>query len=279
VPLLVVLSAYNAPMAEAASDPQALEQAFFANQFGALQASAQAFAKTNKAAGFGYVGRALYKAGKWSAAREALAKAGTKDLEGIYANADFELYVGDVRVAKTLYMKARQLDPGHSHAAYGLGSCYLESTEYDKAYDLAQGAEGMGAREGAFQHSRVLTILGGAQGLKADRGSLMDKLRFGPKVRSTLERALSLAPGNPNAQYAVGRYYLEAPGPIGGDPPKSIAYLERAAALDPYFYKANLWLITALKATGRADRARQLAVTYRAKFAGLDAPMREGAAL
>lgn len=277
----LLLVALPARAAAGKTEAAAFEKTFFANQFAKLQANAQAALKANPKdlTAEAYLGRALYKQGKWDAARAALAKAGTRDLEGVLANADFLLYVGEIAGATGLFQKARQLDPGHSHAAYGLGSCDLETGAFDQAYDLAQGAEGMAAREGTYQQSRILSILGGAQGLKADHGSLMDKLRFGPRVRSTLERALSLAPNNPNAIYAIARFYLEAPGPIGGSPAKSVAFFEKAMAVDPYFYKAHEWYVRALLATGKAARAHEQLAMYRRKFAGLTAPIREVADL
>jgi hypothetical protein len=73
----------------------------------------------------------------------------------------------------------------------------------------------------------------------------------------------------------VGRFYLEAPGAVGGKPEKSVAYLEKSTALDPYFFLANAYLIRAYKATGQAARAKDLLASYKKKFAGLSAPMRE----
>jgi len=122
-------------------------------------------------------------------------------------------------------------------------------------------------------------VLGGAQGLKANRGSLVDKLRFGPQVKGTLERALALAPGNANAQYAVGRYYLEAPAAVGGNPGKSVAYLEKAVTLDPNFFLAAAYMIRAYQATGKPARATQLLADYKRRFAGLPAPLHEAADL
>jgi hypothetical protein len=270
--LLTILALATAPQ---------LEQTYFANQLAAVQAQAQARVAANgkDALGHAYLARVAYKQGRWEAARAELAKAGNADAEALLAHADFELYVGNSAAALALYQQARRLDPGHSHALYGLGAAYLDTNQYDQAYDTAQGAEGMAAREGAFQHSRVLTILGGAQGLKANRGNLVDKLRFGPKVKSTLERALALAPGNPNANYAVGRYFLEAPAAIGGNPAKGVPLLEKAASLDPCFFLGQAYLIRAYQATGKAGKAKELLAGYRRRFAGLPAPLHEVADL
>jgi tetratricopeptide (TPR) repeat protein len=258
-----------------------LEQAYFANQYPAVQLQAQArvAANGNDPLGHAYLARLAYKQGRWADARKELGKAGQRELEAVLAWGDFLLYTGASQAAIGYFQEARKLDPGHSHAIYGLGAAYLDTGRFQEAYDLARGAEAMAAREGPFQHSRVLSILGGAQGLKANRGNLADKLRFGPQVRGTLERAMAVAPGNPNAIYAVGRFYLEAPAVIGGNPAKAVPLLEKAGALDPCFFLGQAYLARAYQATGKPARARDVLAAYRKRFAGLPAPMREVADL
>lgn len=266
--LLTVMALATAP---------ALERAYFANQYADVQAQARArvAAKASDPLGHAYLARLAYKRGEWDAARRELKKAGQQDLEAMLAWGDFLLYTGASQAAIGYFQQARGQDPGHSHAVYGLGAAYLDTGRFQEAYDLAQGAEAMATREGAFQLSRVLSILGGAQGLKANRGNLADKLRFGPQVRGTLERAMAVAPGNPNAIYAVGRFYLEAPAVIGGNPTKAVPLLEKAAALDPCFFLGQAYLARAYQATGKPARAREVLAAYRKRFAGLPAPMRE----
>jgi tetratricopeptide (TPR) repeat protein len=223
--------------------------------------------------------RLHYKHGRWAAARAELAKAGEATLDGLYGKADYLMYTGEGRKALPLFERARALDPGHTHWVWGAGSAYLDAGRFDEAHVMAEKALPIAMAEGPVQHSRVLLILGGAQGLKASRGSLFDKLRYGPQVRSTLERALAVAPRNPNALYAVGRYYFEAPAAIGGNQAKAITYFEQTVAIDPYVFPPQAWLIRALRKTGKAERAADLLKQYRRRFAQLPQALREVADL
>jgi tetratricopeptide (TPR) repeat protein len=253
------------------------ESAFQANSFVSAETEAKAQLKKNPAdpEANAWLARSLYKQGRFAAAEAALKKAGTSNVEALVAHGDYEQYVGNSEGAIAFYTKALAQAPKNVAALVGLASAHLNLEHFDKAYDLADQAEGLAGGESAYMKSRVYAVLGGAQGLKANKGGLGDKLKYGPRVKTTLEKAVDVAPQNANAQYALGRFYLLAPGLIGGNPGKSVGYLERATQLEPYFYPAQAWLVRAYVETGKKDNAARELAEFKRKFSSLPEAMRE----
>jgi tetratricopeptide (TPR) repeat protein len=253
------------------------ENALYANSFATAESEARTALKKNPsdAEAGAWLVRSLYKQGRFSAAEAALKKLGTSGVEALTAHGDYALYVGDADGAIGWYTKALAAAPKDVSALVGLASAHVQLDHFDKAYDLAESAENLAGGENAYLKSRVYTVLGGAQGLKANKGGLGDKIKFGPRVKTTLEKAVAIAPQNANAQYALGRFYLLAPGLIGGNAGKSVGYLEKATDLEPYFYPAQAWLVRAYVETGKKDKAAQALAEFKRKFSALPEAMRE----
>lgn len=260
--------------APAMADP---EKAFQANSFVSAEAEAKAALKKNPSdptAGAWLV-RSLYKQGRFAEAAAALKKAGVGNAEALVAHGDYALYLGNAEAAIRHYQAALAKAPKDVPALVGLASAQLHLEHFDRAYDTAEKAEALMGKESAYTRSRVLTVLGGAQGLKANKGGLGDKIKFGPKVKTTLEKAVATAPQNANAQYALGRFYLLAPGLIGGNAGKSVSYLEKANQLEPYFYPAQAWLVRAYAETGKKDKAATELAEFKQKFKAVPEAMGE----
>lgn len=253
------------------------EKAFQTNAFVSVEAEAKAALKKNPAdpEANAWLARSLYKQGRFGEAAAALKKAGATHPEALVAHGDYALYLGDADTAIRHYQAALAKAPKDVSALVGLASAHIQLEHFDQAFDTAEKAEGLMGAESAYTKSRVLTVLGGAQGLKANKGGLGDKIKFGPKVKATLEKAVATAPQNANAQYALGRFYLLAPGLIGGNAGKSVGYLEKATQLEPYFYPAQAWLVRAYAETGKKDKASAELAEFKKKFGALPEAMRE----
>ena len=217
--------------------------------------------------------RSLYKSGHFAAARRAASRLPADSVETLDVRGDLAFYVGDYSAAAGYFARARAKDSKDVHAIRGLGSVDVHLARFDAALSLARA--GLKLKVSRGDRSRLLTVLGGAQGLKADRGSLFDKIKYGPRVLGTLKQAVALDSQNAAAVYAIGRFYLEAPGVVGGNPSKAVPTLERAVRLDPYDFLHDAWLIRAYEKTGQSARATSEISSYKRKFGGLPAAMAE----
>lgn len=245
-----------------------------------LQHTAASAIKANAKDGvaWAWMARALYEEGKFDASQYALARTGNT-LEGQLAHGDYYLFVGEFPAAIDAYQAAARMDKGNLHAQWGIASATLRGNQYDKALELAKGLLPAATKAGGFWESRTLVVLGGAQGLKANLGNLMEKIHYGPQVKGTLEKAVSADPRNATAQMALGRFYLEAPGMIGGNPAKAMPYLEKAIGLQPYDYELQAWYIRGLVANHQTAKAKSAMAAYKAKFLRLPEAMREAASI
>lgn len=89
------------------------------------------------------------------------------------------------------------------------------------------------AAEAKPQDVEVLIDLANAQVQRALEAGPLGKFTGARKARATLERAVTLAPGNLDARYGLFGYYLNAPGIVGGDREKALAQLREMERLDP----------------------------------------------
>lgn len=111
--------------------------------------------------------------------------------------------------------------------------------------------------------------LAGAQGRMAQKGGILDALRYGLSVKGTLEKAVAIDPDCSLALYGLGRFYVQAPGIAGGDVDKGLALMRRAIALDPRDYKLQAVYIASAEAHGHAAQAHQALERYERRFGNL----------
>lgn len=214
--------------------------------------------------------RRLWELGGFERARGLLADLPHDDLDAALARADYHLHVGDLGPALAAYEHAARLAPASVHALRGQAAARLNLGHAAAAQDLAAQAHAMAeATPGlpASEHANVLTVLAGAQGLLAQQGGFLAKLRHGPGVRQGFERALALDPANPYARTGLGRFYLAAPGPLGGSPDRALAELEAALAQAPFYYLTHAWYARALEAAGQVAEAEGQRVLFRERYA------------
>jgi tetratricopeptide (TPR) repeat protein len=86
---------------------------------------------------------------------------------------------------------------------------------------------------------------------------VMSGLSYGPKAKSSVAKAMELAPKSSMVWVAqgVGNYYL--PAALGGGAPNAIASLRKAIELDPKNAEAYMWLGVSLRKDGKDAEARQ----------------------
>ncbi|HEX7159426.1 MAG TPA: hypothetical protein VF214_10450 [Edaphobacter sp.] len=75
--------------------------------------------------------------------------------------------------------------------------------------------------------------LGRAYGLKASQASMLSAFSIAKKVRNAFERAVQLDPTNTAAMSALGEFYVQAPGIVGGGLDKAQALAPKLMAISP----------------------------------------------
>ncbi|MDB5100357.1 MAG: hypothetical protein JWM80_4778 [Cyanobacteria bacterium RYN_339] len=220
-----------------------------------------------------YLARALYKEGRFQEARRILVDADPEDVEVLTARGDFHDYVGEAREAELAFQAALEREPRHVDALLGLAAVHLTRNEANQADALAAKASGLVDADDACQRGRLRVLQGGVAGLRAARGGFFDKLRWGPGVLHAFEQARALCPNSPYPRFALGRFYREAPGALGGSWARAAAEFRAAEELDPYYHPALLALVEALEACGEANEARAEREAYRQRFRDLPAAM------
>lgn len=75
--------------------------------------------------------------------------------------------------------------------------------------------------------------LGNAYGRKAQQVSMLGKPGWAGKCRDAYVKAVELAPGNPDARFALMQYYVQAPGFLGGGIDKAQAQVVELDKIGP----------------------------------------------
>lgn len=248
-----------------------LRVTFYGNAIDELEREAHASLAVHPAdpVALAYLARALFKEGRFAEARGVLDEIPEAHVEGLIARADYLDYVGDAAGAGVAYRQALAREPNDLDALLGLAAVLTLQEDVREAERAVLAAAPGVPREEPCQQARLRVLQGAIAGLKAGRGGLFEKLRWGPGVLHAFEQARRLCPRSPYPPYALGRFYLEAPGALGGGLPNAIAAFRAAIALDPFYHRARAALIAALADAGYADDARQELADYRHDFAGL----------
>jgi len=86
---------------------------------------------------------------------------------------------------------------------------------------------------------------------------LMSGLKYGPKAKDAIAKAVEKAPSSSSVYLArgVGNYYL--PAQLGGGPGAAIPDFRKAIALDPVNAEAYLWLGISLRQSNQEAEARR----------------------
>lgn len=140
-----------------------------------------------------------------------------------------ELYVAhkdaEARAAFTRLVAAA---PTHAPALYHLGLLALRAADTDGAIKFLE-------RAVALEPGQVdyLLNLADAYGDKVGSAGVFTQVRLAGKIRELLERAVRLAPANPETRAALVLFYSQAPALVGGGTDKAHAQADALGALDP----------------------------------------------
>ncbi len=112
-----------------------------------------------------------------------------------------------------------------------MGKCFYRLEEFSKSTDALEKAV-----EAEPQNANYWNWLGKAWGRRAQNSVFFNQPRYAVRARERFERAVELEPENREALSDLFRYYLEAPGFVGGGLDKAAELSERLRELDPALY-------------------------------------------
>ncbi len=132
------------------------------------------------------------------------------------------------REAEAIFKQITAANERDAAGQHYLGRIYLVRCDYDQAIAyLQRAADSEGNRADHY------FWLGRAYGEKARRVGVIKQAGLAKKVRQAFERAVALDPNNAEARTALGNFYAQAPGFMGGGVDKAIEQARTLAALDP----------------------------------------------
>jgi tetratricopeptide (TPR) repeat protein len=164
---------------------------------------------------------------------------------------------GRYQEAKPLLLDLTRREPGNVRAAYLAGRTLVALDDPDPA---AKQLERAVQREP--RNAEYVLWLGRAYGLQAQRAGTLRQAGLARKTRETFERVLALHAENLDARGHLIEFHLRAPGIVGGDRRRALAYAEEIASRDPYRGALELARVhVAMNNRGGAERTLAAAVS------------------
>jgi tetratricopeptide (TPR) repeat protein len=164
---------------------------------------------------------------------------------------------GRYQDAKPLLLDLTRREPGNVRAAYLAGRTLVALDDPDPA---AKQLERAVQREP--RNAEYVLWLGRAYGLQAQRAGTLRQAGLARKTRETFERVLALHAENLDARGHLIEFHLQAPGIVGGDRRRALAYAEEIASRDPYRGALELARVhVAMNNRGAAERTLAAAVS------------------
>jgi tetratricopeptide (TPR) repeat protein len=136
---------------------------------------------------------------------------------------------GRYQEARPLVLDLARREPANVRASYLAGRTLVVLDEPDPA---ARHLERAVQREP--QNADYVLWLGRAYGLQAQRAGTLRQAGLARRTRDTFERVLVLDPTNLDARGHLIEFHLQAPGIVGGDRRKALAYAREIAERNPY---------------------------------------------
>ncbi len=135
---------------------------------------------------------------------------------------------GNAKQAESELVAAFGQNPVDDEAKILLGRTAIMLDDFDRAMDLLEPL----AKTRSEDH-RVFELLGEVYGLKAQHAGLIKGAMLMPKIKSSFQKALTLAPDSLRAHEGLYMFYLFVPGMAGGDEAKAEAMIDEISALNP----------------------------------------------
>lgn len=170
------------------------------------------------------------------------------------------------------YQRALARDPGNQAAVVGLADELAWMQRSSQATAIANRVL-QKPDVPPDQLAKAHIVLLGAQGLEAYHQGIVALIQYAFGVLPSLEETERIAPHSPDVHYALGKYYLLAPGFMGGDIHKALRELDVADELTPWDFTVRAWQLSAEQHAGQ-DVSQALAA-YRTDFGDLPAAREE----
>lgn len=198
------------------------------------------------------------------------------DYDVLMAMGRLKDYLGDYEEAVKYYKKCLAERANDFDAQVMLAHAYVMDDKYERARELCEKLNNHPgkASAGAWYRSELVNTLGAAEGLKAQREGVFAMIRYGLGVRHHFERAIEIDPENSRARFALSRYYLEAPGAVGGNPKRGTEMMAQAAKMDPEDWVIRGYYCRGLFSTSHPN-AKEQAARFVEDFSGIAAAKEE----
>lgn len=158
--------------------------------------------------------------------------------------------------AKMQFALAIRTNPSSGVAAFHLGRIAIAHENAEEAVKWLEKAVALEPRNASYR-----LWLGQAYGAQALRASRMKQAFMARRVQRAFEEAVRLDPASVEARLALIRYYLVAPGFMGGSREKAEAHAAAIRRLNPYQGRiATAALAEASKDYATADRELMAAI-------------------
>ena len=132
------------------------------------------------------------------------------------------------REAKKVLEQVVAANESNAASQYYLGRTYLMLCDYDQAITHLQRAVDLEGHQPDYYY-----WLGRAYGEKTKRSGLLKQAGLAKRVRAAFEQAVTLDPNNVAARAALGNFYAQAPGFMGGGIDKATEQAAALMRLDP----------------------------------------------
>lgn len=136
---------------------------------------------------------------------------------------------GQYAAARRAIVPYAESHPRDARAAYYVGLSYLSERDADKAVEWLERAVQLDARS-ADHHVN----LGNAYGLQASRAGVLRRAVLARKSKAEFDAAVQIAPNSIPARLGLMRFYMIAPGVLGGDMDKALEQAGQIQRRSPY---------------------------------------------
>jgi len=129
--------------------------------------------------------------------------------------------------AKAIFSELLTEQPGNDQVIYYMGRIIYEEGDYDAAVVHFQQAIELNKK------SEYYSWLGATYGTIAQKSSIFKQVGYAKKIRVAFEEAVKLDGSNIDARYNLVRYYIQAPGFMGGSMEKAGIQAREIKKLNP----------------------------------------------